>query len=582
MEKSENIVSLNFSSVDRAERLDQLKSETFDLLIIGGGMTGAGIARDAAFRGFKVALVDKNDFAFGTSSRSTKWAHGGFRYMLSAEFGLVHESETERNWLRNSFSNLVRPFHILIPSYEGSRLSPALLRVGIFLYDLLNFYKNYIRGKVVTKIDKIKELEPLLNTEGMRGCGITSDTNLDDARLTVETVKEAVNTGKCLALNHVKITHLEKDESSGKVTGAWAEDQAGNGKEFLVKASIVVNATGIWTDEILEKKPEGYPDKIIRPTKGVHLVFKREDFPVNNSIGLSSLVDRRFMFVYARGEYTMLGTTDTDYKEDFDIPVTTKDDAEYLIASVQPRFPEVELSLDKIVGTYAGVRPLAVGKTKKGEEVSESKVSRNHLIIQGDDDLVTICGGKLTTFRVMAQDVMMKHILKLAKEKIPGKTFISKKNITKTPYLVCIKKNFWKLEPLVKEFMAGSALTEDQLEHLYQQYGKGGIEILKTIKASPGSEKRLVEDEDVKHAPWIEAEIEYIVPRESPCHLVDLLARRMEATWMMHPSKQRKLAENAARIMGKLLKWDEKQEKEEIESYLKYVKSNSFFYDKPL
>lgn len=582
MDKSENIVSLDFSSVDRAERIKRLKSETFDLLVVGGGITGAGIARDAAFRGFKVALVDKNDFAFGTSSRSTKWAHGGFRYLLSAEFGLVNESETERNWLREDFPNLVRPFLILIPSYEGSKLSPLLLHFGLFLYDLLNFYKNYTRGKVVKKIDKIKDMEPALSTDGLRAAGISSDTNLDDARLTVETIKEAVNTGNCLPLNHVKITRLERDESTGKVTGAWAKDQAGGGGEFPVKATIVVNATGIWTDEILEQKPEGYPDKIIRPTKGVHLVFKREDVPVNHSIGLSSQVDRRFMFIYARGAFTMLGTTDTDYQEDLDSPVTTKEDAQYLIDSVKPLFPDAGLSLDKIVGTYAGVRPLAAGKAKKGKEVSESKVSRKHLIIQGDDDLVTICGGKLTTFRVMAEEVMRKHVLPLAREKIADKTFDSSKNIAKKPYLIGLEKEKWDEVSIVKAMGDGSSLSHVQLDHVYQQYGRGGLEILKAIKDSPKSATRLVEGEEDKHAPWMEAEIEYIVLRESPLHLTDLLARRMEAAWLLHPSKQRDLAVNAARVMGKILGWDEKKETQEIEEYLKYVRKNSFFYDKPL
>ncbi|MBN2152303.1 MAG: FAD-dependent oxidoreductase, partial [Candidatus Lokiarchaeota archaeon] len=268
---SGSVETLDFSSIGREKVLAKLKSDEFDLLIIGGGITGAGIARDATLRGFNVALVDKNDFAFGTSSRSSKMAHGGVRYLQKGEFGLVKESEAERNWLRDDFPNLVRPLPIVVPSFEGEKLSKFLLRLVVFLYNLLDKGKNFKKGRVVKNLAKVKEMEPGLTTSNLRGAAVIYDTNIDDARLTIESIKEAISTGKCVVASYAKVTRLEHDATTGKCSGAWVSDQESSGDEFLVKAKIVVNATGIWTDDVLQKKPTGYPARVIRPTKGVHL-----------------------------------------------------------------------------------------------------------------------------------------------------------------------------------------------------------------------------------------------------------------------------------------------------------------------
>ncbi len=579
---SGSVEILDFSSKGREKVLAKLKTDEFDILIIGGGVTGAGIARDATLRGFNVALVDKNDFAFGTSSRSSKMAHGGVRYLQKGEFGLVKESEAERNWLRNDFPNLVRPLPIVVPSFEGEKLTKFLMRLVVFFYNLLDKGKNFKKGYIVKDINKIKEMEPGLTTNGLGGFGVIYDTNVDDARLTVESIKEAIFTGKCVAANYAKVNRLERDAATGKCCGAWVSDKEKEGNDFLVKAKIVVNATGIWTDDILQKKPAGYPAKVIRPTKGVHLIFKQEDVPINNGFGISSHIDGRFYFVLRRENHVVIGTTDTDFKEDFDEPVCTKEDAEYLLSTVRLKFPSSNADVDHILGTYAGVRPLVAPRTKEGKEPSESAVSRNHEIIHADDDLISISGGKLTTFRVMAEDLMLKEVLPIAKGRIPGKTFDDRKNIARKPYLVGMSRADWDAHPLVKEFASNGKLDAEQLTHLYRQYGKAAIPILESTKQDAKLLERLVLSESTKYAPWILAEIKFTALHDCPVHLVDILARRLEFQWMIHPSKQAAASRLVASFAGGLLGWDKVRQEREVKEYLAYVKKNSFFYDKPL
>ncbi len=575
------IETLDFTSTSREKVLAKLKSDEFDILIIGGGVTGAGIARDATLRGFNVALVDKNDFAFGTSSRSSKMAHGGVRYLQKGEFGLVKESEAERNWLRNDFPNLVRPLPIVVPSFEGEKLTKFLMRLVVFFYNLLDKGKNFKKGYIVKDINKIKEMEPGLTTDGLGGFGVIYDTNVDDARLTVESIKEAIFTGKCMAANYTKVTRLEHD-ASGKCCGAWVSDQEKKGDEFLVKAKIVVNATGIWTDDVLQKKPAGYPARVIRPTKGVHLIFKQEDVPINNGFGISSHVDGRFYFVLRRENHVVIGTTDTDYKEPPDDPVCTKEDAEYLLSTVRIKFPGSNADLDHVLGSYAGVRPLVAPRAKKGKEPSESAVSRNHEIIHADDDLLSICGGKLTTFRVMAEDIMLKEVLPLASARLPGRTFNATKGIARKPYIGGISRADWDGHPIVKEFASSGKLDGEQLAHLHRQYGKAAITILGNAKEDAKLLERLVPSESTKYAPWILAEIKYTVLHDCPVHLVDILARRLEFQWMVHPSKQPTASRLVASFTGGLLGWDKARQEREVKEYLEYLKRNSFFHDEPL
>ncbi|MHA1732549.1 MAG: glycerol-3-phosphate dehydrogenase/oxidase [Promethearchaeota archaeon] len=553
LDKLKEIRTIDWSSNSRPKIIKDLKEKTFDIVVIGGGITGAGIAREAQIRGLNCALLNKEDFAWGTSSRSTKMAHGGIRYLANGEFGIVRESTTERNWLRVHFPNLVRPVKFLFPAYKDGKESPFMLKVAVFLYDFLsNFrskYKNYRKHKYITAEEAAEE-EPNLIHDGMRGAVTYYDTNIDDARLTLETIKEAVILG-AVALNYAKVEDYLFDEQ-GKVCGVVAEDQD-TGEKFKVRGTQVVNATGIWTDDLLRE----HPDRVIRPTKGVHFQFEWDEFKIKHAIAMRHTKDKRAYFVIPREEIVVVGTTDTDFQGDYDEVYADEDDWNYLIESTRHYFPKVKMELDNVISSYAGARPLVMEQGK-----SESQVSRKHVILDSPNGLTTIAGGKLTIFRKMGEDV----ILHLKEKKGLFPEISKKKNLSKVAFLIGADWEKW-------EFKAGKfKLPEDMKKHLYRQYGWGGIEVLRGARDDPNLAERLVENR-----PFIYAEIPYIVKHELPLHLTDVLVRRMEVQLRVHPKHHEGIARRSADLMGDILGWDEKRKQQEVAAHLEYVKKNSFW-----
>jgi glycerol-3-phosphate dehydrogenase len=389
--------------------------------VIGGGVTGAGVALEAASRGLSVAVLEARDFASGTSSLSSKLAHGGIRYIAHFELGLVREATTERNWLRDKgLPHLTRPQQFIIPSFRagkvGGRELPkskdglGKMRFATFLYDLLCGFKNYGKRKIIKDIEKIKEMEPALEATRLKGVALYYDCNIDDARLVIETLKEAMWKGQALALNYLRVVGLTHN-SSGKVNGVRAIDWASGEEEtFLVKGRIIVNTTGVWADDILSMGHNQQP-KLIRPTKGVHITFHRSDLPVNRAFGLRSIDDGRFFFVLPRNDWVVVGTTDTDFSGNPAECFCDRADADYLRNTVSALFPDARIGDEQLQGTYAGLRPLVAEPGK-----SESEVSRKHVVLERDDGLFSLLGGKLTTFRKMAEDLFLKHIRKVWKE----------------------------------------------------------------------------------------------------------------------------------------------------------------------
>jgi glycerol-3-phosphate dehydrogenase len=575
MGKNTDIATIDFCSSSRSKRLSSLSSTTFDLLVIGGGITGAGIARDATLRGFSVALVDKNDYAFGTSSRSSKMIHGGFRYLANGEFGLVRESEAERDWLRKDFPGLIRPFEMAAPCYKEEN-SFGMIRTGIFLYDLIDRYRNWKKGRSITDKTTISKLEPALSQDGLAGIGVLCDCSTDDARLTVENIKEAVLSNKCIAISYARVVSIEKDPATGKVNGAIVHDEAGDAGDVTIRAKFIVNATGIWTDELFQAKPAGLPDKIIRGTKGVHMIFRQADLPVNHCLGLRSHIDGRFLFLINRGSHVIVGTTDTDYTGPLDEPTCTREDAEYLLSTVRLRFPSAKLAEEDIIGTYAGIRPLVVERRSAKTE-SEDKVSRKHLVVRGTDGMFTVCGGKLTIFRAMAEDLLHKHVRKLAKTQLKGQKIDWSKNIARRRFLIAMDKVAFDSDPVVEDTRSSGLADQTQLAHLYGQYGFGAIEILDDLRETPSLAARLIEELPTDLAPWIFGEVDYVTRHEDPAHLVDVLSRRLEVAWRVHPDLQPAVARAAAGVMKDILGWDDGRVESEIEAYLEIIKRNSFF-----
>ncbi|MHA1377455.1 MAG: glycerol-3-phosphate dehydrogenase/oxidase [Candidatus Helarchaeota archaeon] len=585
---ADEVVNLDFSNIKRSKILEDLKTLNFDILIIGGGITGAGVARDAIFRGLNVALIEKDDFAEGTSSRSTKMFHGGLRYLKDYETKLVKEATRERNWARDvGLPHNVRPIQFIVPVFGERKHSQrgiiaassndlGTLKIALEMYDGLCDHQNYAPYEIIEDPKKIIAMEPELNPDSLIGGAMYYDTNMNDGRIVVETIKECVATGRCSALNYVKVIDFVKNDK-GIINGVKAVENdkfsPDNKKPFIIKANVVVNCTGIWADSILKNKAN---DKIIKPTKGIHFTVKKDNLNINHAFGLSFIADHRFGFIIPRENWVLIGTTDTFYDEDIDMPVATMDDINYLRETVMFSFPNAKIDDSHILGTYSGLRPLVREPGK-----SESDISRKHLCLEREDGLFSLLGGKYTTYRAMAEDLMRKYIMKSKTVDITrgGKINVPRdKNLTKKPYKITLKPEEFEAS---KQFNAAKEkIAPEILKHLFIEFGKGVYRIIDDILEDPNLGKQLIEDPEYppKYFPWTKAEIIYIIKHEIPRHLNDVLCRRTEICWLVDPSKQRKIANATAELMGDLLNWDKDRKQKEIEFYLKYIRTNSVFY----
>jgi glycerol-3-phosphate dehydrogenase len=559
MKELENrLFDRTWNNKNRGSVLEKLKTTKYDLIIIGGGITGAGVAREAAIRDLRVALIDMQDFAAGTSSRSSKLAHGGIRYLSHGDTDLVKESATERNWMRAHIPHLIRPIPFLFAALEGKKYKKRDIIGACKIYDFLSDkdqdYKNYKKHQWYSPEEAI-ELEPEFIKEGNLGAAVYYDNNVDDARLTIETLKEAIIRGADI-VNYCKV--VDYILVDGKIIGVKCKDLEDD-YEFQIKGTLVVNATGIWTDKLLKNYPNDIPKPLIRPTKGVHLIYRREHVKNRMATILHSIDDNRVFFVLPRDkDFTVIGTTDTYYTEDLKNPFINKDDADYLIRSVKHYFPNAEIDHENIVSTYAGIRPLVMQKGK-----SESDISRKHTIFFSDDGLLTITGGKLTAWRNMAEDLLTEIEKKKLFEGINRE-----KHFSKQKFIIGLAKDEW-VENLKK---SGVSLAEDISDHLYQQYGKGAIKIIDLIKEDGSLKERIIEKND-----FIKAEIIYCLRYEMTPHLIDVFCRRTEMALWIHHKQQFEATKKIADIMASEYSWNDQKKAQEIDLYMGYIEKTVAF-----
>ena len=384
--------NIKFTNLERQKTIGNLESEEFDLVVIGGGITGGGIALDAASRGLKVVLLEKGDFASGTSSKSTKLIHGGLRYLKQFDFWLVKEVGSERAIVHKLAPHLVLPEKMLLPLIENGSYGKWLTSIGLKVYDILAQVSGDDKRKMLEKKEAMK-LEPLLPKKILNGAGYYAEYRTDDARLTIENIKTSLLFG-AQALNYAKVNDFLYDNE--KVAGVKVTDET-TGKEFTIKSKYVISAAGPWVDELrsLNNSKKG---KQLHLTKGVHLVFPYEKLPVKQSVYFD-IPDGRMMFAIPRGKVTYVGTTDTNYNDNKDRVRTDIADAIYLISAVNNMFPDINLELDDIVSSWAGLRPLIHEEGK-----SASELSRKDEIFVSDTGLISIAGGKLTGYRKMAEE----------------------------------------------------------------------------------------------------------------------------------------------------------------------------------
>lgn len=381
----------NFSILHRTSQIQKLKTEVFDLAIIGGGITGAGIALDASARGLKVCLVEKNDFASGTSNKSTKLIHGGLRYLKNFEISLVRESGSERAIVHNLAPHLVTPQKMLLPLVEGGTYGKLMTALGLKVYDFLADVKGEDRRKMLDKQETIAQ-EPLLDEQTVVGGGLYAEYKTDDARLAIEILKNATAFGATI-INYCEMTAFNYNASS-KIESLNCTDINTN-NVFTVKAKSYLSAAGPWVDTI-RKKDNSINKRRLHLTKGVHLVFPFEKLPVKQSVYFD-VSDGRMVFAIPRGRVTYVGTTDTDYSGDLDRIVTTQQDANYLLNAINNTFKTVKLTLSDIESSWAGLRPLI-----HEENTSASELSRKDEIFVSKSGLISMAGGKLTGYRKMA------------------------------------------------------------------------------------------------------------------------------------------------------------------------------------
>jgi len=460
----------NFSAFNRGAINKSLSSEEYDLLIIGGGITGAGIALDASSRGMTVALIEKNDFASGTSSKSTKLIHGGLRYLKQFDFWLVKEVGSERAIVHNLAPHLVIPEKMVLPLVKNGTYSSWLTSIGLKIYDILASVEGDDKRKMLDKEQALK-IEPLLPNDILEGAGFYAEYRTDDARLTLEVLKTSLNYDTT-ALNYCKA--IEFIYNKEKIRGAKVIDTIVD-ETFNIRAKYVVNATGPWVDN-LRQINESKSGKRLHLTKGVHLVLPHEKLPVMQAIYFD-IPDGRMMFAIPRGKTTYIGTTDTNYLGNKDYVKITTVDALYLISAVNNMFPSINLSLNDVQSSWAGLRPLIHEEGK-----SSSELSRKDEIFVSESELISIAGGKLTGYRKMAErivDVVCKKFEKRYDKKFKE---IETHNIVLSGGKFKNFKEVLTYQNKIFEKLKFHGFSKIDAEYLVHNYGKQTDVILKKFE----------------------------------------------------------------------------------------------------
>lgn len=532
-----------------------MAAEPVDVLVVGGGITGAGVARDAALRGFRTAVVEKGDLAGGTSSVSSRLIHGGIRYLEQGELHLVLEASRERRVLLGIAPHLVHPLPFVFPVYRGARVPAWKLRAGMWLYDALAAFRNVKMHRWLGRRGT-KRLEPTLRDKDLRGAALYYDAQTDDARLAIATMRSAAQAGALVA-SYAEVTALLRPD--GQARGATVRD-ALTGRSYTVRALVVVNATGPWVDRV-RRLDEAAAEPLLRLTKGAHIAVPRNRIGHTNAVTLMSPIDGRVMFVVPWGDLSYIGTTDTDDDASPEEVRATAPDVVYLLRSANAFFPQARLSPRDVIATWAGLRPLL----RPPRAVSPSEASREHRVVESASGLLTIAGGKLTTYRVMARDVVDRVASRL--HALDGRPRAAR---PRTDRLALPGGETADLEGLTKSAVE-RGVSESTARHLVAAYGSESAAVLNLVDRDRALGGRIIAGR-----PELWAEVVHAVERELALRLADVLVRRLHLFYAARDQAVPATSAVADRL-AETLGWDAARRAEEVETYLKLVARSRAF-----
>ena len=550
---------LRFSSLDRDKILSKITATTFDLVIIGGGVTGSGIALDASSRGLNVCLIEKNDFASGTSNKSTKLIHGGLRYLKQFEIGLVKESGSERAIVHKLAPHLVVPEKMLLPLIEGGTYGKIMASIGLKIYDLLANVDGDDKRQMLDKQETLYK-EPLLDEAVVLGSGFYAEYRTDDARLTIEILKKANEFG-ATAINYLEMESFVYTNKQ-KIKSLKCIDHH-TGEKLHIKAKNFVSAAGPWVD-LLRKKDASMTKKYLHLTKGVHIVFPFHKLPIKQSVYFD-VKDGRMIFAIPRGRCTYVGTTDTTYSGNLERVVATMADANYLLDAVNNMFPKVNLTALDIESYWAGLRPLI-----HEEEKDPSELSRKDEIFISESGLISIAGGKLTGYRKMAQrviDAVLKTMSKKSRDLVKAS---STKTIALVDPLMHSEEEVKSYQSELEKRLKKLGITDIYYAwHLCSTYGKNAEIILNKISDF---------ENDIPEERLIRSELWYGVNYEMTHSLSDFFIRRTGRLYFNIQSVS-KYMDIIINDFSSYFNWNEKRILLERETMQRLLKDATYFYN---
>jgi glycerol-3-phosphate dehydrogenase len=533
----------SFSAQDRSSAIKKMESDViFDLFIIGGGITGAGVARDAVSRGMTVALAEKTDFAQGTSSRSSKLIHGGIRYLENLEFGLVFEALSERSRLFSMAPHLVHPLRFILPVYKGSRVGPMLLSMGMWLYDILALFRAPMLHERLSKKEALKRM-PSLKEDGLECAFEYSDAYMDDDRLVIETLRSA-HAGGAQCANYVEVRKISLSPPMHHIDCYDHKTK----KEFRVKARHIVSSLGPWTDQFASGQFKDWKD-ILRPTKGVHLTLRRDRLNLDSAVVMVDDAKNRIVFGIPRHEMSIIGTTDTDFKESPDSVNATKEDIKYLLEIASEYFPGAKIQESDIVASYSGVRPLV-----KDESSSEGKTSREHTVITQPEGITWVAGGKYTTYRKMAEDIVDSCLSLFSLEE---RVRFGRSNTKLELNSLITEESYHRAKLNAASLAERSHLTLAEAQRMIDRHGPEAFEIVSRY----GSELSMIELECL-HA------IDYGMCFE----ITDFMTRRMPL-FLAEYDHGASLLPLIVRTFAKKYNWSSEEQEAQISRYQVHIRS---------